>query len=362
MKQLEIIIILISCLVGFGYGQQERQTHVTIEGQGFLINGKPSYEGRFWEGHKVEGLLLNSRMVQGIFDDLNKETVSQWVYPDTQKWDPDRNTAEFINNMALWKSHGMLSFTLNLQGGSPYGYSQAQPWYNSAFDSLGGLRKDYFERLDKILEEADRLGMVPIIGLFYFGQDERLSDEKAVIAAVRNTVNWLFDKGYQNVLIEINNECDIRYDHEILQPARVHELIDLVKKMERNGKRFPVSTSYSGSKIPMENVVSRADFILLHGNGVSDPKRIEEMVEQVKKVKGYRPMPILFNEDDHFDFDQEQNNFKTSIAAYASWGFFDFRMEGEGFESGFQSVPVDWGINSERKKGFFNTVREITGN
>jgi hypothetical protein len=28
---------------------------------------------------------------------------------------------------------------------------------------------------------------------------------------------------------------------------------------------------------------------------------------------------------------------------------------------GFQSVPVDWGINSERKKGFFNLVKEITG-
>jgi hypothetical protein len=362
MKQLKLIVILLCCLMGNAYSQQGRQTIVTIAGDGFLINGKPTYEGRFYDGHKVEGLLLNSRMVQGIFDDLNKETVSQWVYPDTQQWDPDRNTAEFINNMASWRSHGMLSFTLNLQGGSPYGYSQAQPWYNSAFDSMGGLRTDYFQRLDKILEEADSLGMVPILGLFYFGQDERLLDEKAVIAAVKNTVAWLFDKGYQNVLIEINNECDIRYDHEILQPARVHELIDLVKGMERNGKKFPVSTSYSGSKIPMENVVSRADFILLHGNGVSDPKRIEEMVEQVKKVKGYRPMPILFNEDDHFDFDQEQNNFKASIAAYASWGFFDFRMEGEGFESGFQSVPVDWEINSKRKKGFFNAVREITGN
>jgi hypothetical protein len=35
-------------------------------------------------------------------------------------------------------------------------------------------------------------------------------------------------------------------------------------------------------------------------------------------------------------------------------------MKDEGFESGYQSVPVDWGINSERKKMFFKKLREIT--
>jgi hypothetical protein len=36
-------------------------------------------------------------------------------------------------------------------------------------------------------------------------------------------------------------------------------------------------------------------------------------------------------------------------------------MEGEEFEDGFQSVPVDWGITSERKKAFFGKLKEITG-
>ena len=43
---------------------------------------------------------------------------------------------------------------------------------------------------------------------------------------------------------------------------------------------------------------------------MSDPKRIAEMVRQTRQVAGYRPMPILFNEDDHFDFDKPANNFK----------------------------------------------------
>ena len=51
----------------------------------------------------------------------------------------------------------------------------------------------------------------------------------------------------------------------------------------------------------------------------------------------------------------------AAFKAHASWGYFDFRMEDEGFENGFQSVPVDWGITSERKKAFFGKLKEITG-
>lgn len=104
-----------------------------------------------------------------------------------------------------------------------------------------------------------------------------------------------------------------------------------------------------------------SDFLLIHGNGVKDPSLIPDMVEKSKAVKGYRPMPILFNEDDHFDFDQPSNHMVEAVKAYASWGYFDYRMKGEGFEHGFQSVPVDWGIDSPRKKAFFNKVEEITG-
>jgi hypothetical protein len=72
-------------------------------------------------------------------------------------------------------------------------------------------------------------------------------------------------------------------------------------------------------------------------------------------------MPIVFNEDDHYDFNQPMNNMVAAFQSRASWGFFDFRREGEAFEQGYQSVPVDWKISSERKKAFFNKIREITG-
>ena len=338
-----------------------RRTEVSIRGDRFLINGRPTYAGRSWNGRPVEGLLFNSRMVQGIFDDLNPETRERWAYPDTGEWDADRNTREFVAAMPEWRRHGLLSFTINLQGGSPEGYSREQPWHNSAFDERGGLRPDYMARLERILDRADELGMVPILGLFYFGQDQRLEDEAAVVRAVDNTLDWLADRGYRNVLLEVNNETNVRYDHPILQPERVHELIERVKGFERDGHRFPVSTSYGGGTVPRPNVVRSADFLLLHGNGVRDPARMSELVRETRRVEGYRPMPIVVNEDDHYGFDETNNNLVAALGEHASWGFFDFRRQGEGFEEGYQSVPVDWSIGSERKRAFFEKVAEITG-
>ena len=338
-----------------------RRTTVTIAGDEFHINGQPTCAGRTWRGHKIQGLLLNSRMVQGIFDDRNPETVKQWAYPDTGQWDAERNTREFIAAMAEWRRHGLLAFTLNLQGGSPQGYSQNQPWHNSAIEADGSLRADYLGRLDRILDRADKLGMVVILGFFYFGQDQRLQDEAAVLRATDNTTRWILDHGYRNVLIEINNECNVRYDHAILQPKRVHELIERVKNTRREGRRLLMGTSYGGGTVPLENVVRASDFLLMHGNGVSDPNRIAAMVRQARAVPGYVPRPILFNEDDHFDFDKPLNNFVAALSEYASWGYFDFRMKNEGFDEGYQSVPVNWGISSARKRGFFNLLAEVTG-
>ncbi|HAM09926.1 MAG TPA: hypothetical protein DCP74_06560 [Bacteroidales bacterium] len=355
------LAVIMFTLVFQSCSTNSHKTKVKIVGEQFFINGKPTYEKRNWKGYEIEGLLMNSRMVQGIFDDLNDTTIYKWVYPDTKKWDADRNTDEFVRNMELWHSYGLLSFTINMQGGSPQGYSSSQPWYNSAYYEDGSLRKEFIARLEKILDRADELGMIPVLGLFYFGQDQNLIDEKAVISAVNNMIDWLFENKYRNILIEINNECNVGYDHEILQPHRVDELIELVKKKEKNGFRFLAGTSYGGGFIPLPNVVRSSDFILVHGNGVSDPDYITVMVDSTRRVSGYTPKPILFNEDDHFDFEKEKNNFTSAVKSYASWGYFDYRMKDELFEDGYQSVPVDWGINSGRKRGFFRLLKKITG-
>jgi hypothetical protein len=353
----------------------ERHTEVTIVGEQFHINGSPTFEGQVWTtsyggDYPVEGLLMNARLVQGVFDDLNPETRGQWIYPDTKQWDPDRNTQEFTDALASWREHGLLGYTLNLQGGCPYGYCGQQRWDNSAFAPDGSLRDGFMNRLERIINRSDELGMVVILGYFYFGQDGNLNDEQAVIRAVENATEWILEKGYTNVIIEINNECNVRYDdHEILQCHRVHELIDLARNIEVDGRSLYVSTSLGGNSVPPANIVASSDFVFLHGNGVQNPERMVEMIEEVRAMDVYTPMPIVNNEDDQpwrveaQGWSDDGNNLVASVKNYASWGYFDFRLPEENldYNLGFQSVPVNWQISSDRKRDFFNLLAEITG-
>jgi len=342
------------------------KTTVSIQGDRFLINGRPTYEGRTCGDLRIEGLLLNSRMVQATFDDRNPETRSMWDYPDGP-WDAERNVQSFLDMLPVYRDHGMLAFTVNMQGGSPEGYSPHQPWHNSAFEADGSIRDDYRRRFEQIFERADELGMVVILGLFYFGQDERLADESAVIAAVDSATDWLTAGGWTNVLVEIDNEANVpKYEHTILTAGRVHELVHRVKersegKLDTPAGRLLVSCSMGGGGIPPEALIDASDFILLHGNGQGHPDKIRKMVDTVRASESYRGQPIVFNEDDHFDFDQADNNFLAAVSRYASWGYFDYRMKDEGFDEGYQSVPTNWGISSGRKRGFFGLMKKLSG-
>lgn len=347
-------------------------TTVEITGTKFLVDGKVVNVGRTVRGVPVEGLLLNSRMINGIFDDLNPETRSQWAYPDTGEWDAERNVSEFIAAMPEWRAMGLDAFTIGIQGGSPQGYSESQPWDSGGFDPDGALRPAFAERLRRVLDEADRLGFVVIVDYFYQGQEMRLVDEDAVRRATVQATEFLLDGGWRNVLVEIANECnfDWEYTHSrIMRWDRVHELIALAQGVARQGCRLLVSTSFAAiDPIMTAEVAKQADWILIHGNGTERPERLSEMVAEIKSMPEYadNPRPIMFNEDDHFDFDQPHNHMIEALRAGASWGYFDpgsvtvFPPQPTlgNYRDGYQAVPVNWGISSEIKRGFFDAISD----
>ncbi len=78
------------------------------------------------------------------------------------------------------------------------------------------------------------------------------------------------------------------------------------------GRRLLVGTSFLGTRVPTAAVIRASHFVLLHGNGVADPDGIVKMVAAARSTPGYTPKLILFNEDDR-----------------------------EGFDEGYQSVPVN---------------------
>src|ERR1700754_4316354 len=183
-------------------------TTISIANGGFAINGPPTYAGRAWKGHRIEGRLFNSRMANAIADDENPATRGAWAYADGA-WDAERSTREFIAALPSYRAHGLLAVCINLSGGSPQGYSWNQPWRICGFTPDGTIKFAWAQRLHAVIRACDQLGMVVIRGLFYGRQSGTLKNEAAVIAAVTNTVDWLLQQNATNVLLEIGNEVDL---------------------------------------------------------------------------------------------------------------------------------------------------------
>jgi hypothetical protein len=343
-----------------------RATNVAIAGNAFHINGKPTYPGRSFRGSKVEGQLFTSRMVNCIINDQNPETRGMWAWRDGP-WDPERNTAEFIAALPLYRSRGLTSIAFNIQGGSPMGYGWNQPWHTSGYTPDGRLLPDYRSRLLRVLDATDANGMVAVLGFFYVSATPALADEAAFIRASDEITDLVCDGGYTNVLIEVANEADIsRWTAESIKPARSHELVARVQSRSKGrvktaAGRLLVSTSFATAAPIPERLLQTADYVLYHGNGLATPQAVHARAKQIRATAGYRGQPLLINEDDHFDFDKPENNMLAAVEEYSGWGYFDYRQIRERFEDGYQSLPVDWGINSARKKGFFSLLAQVTG-
>ncbi|MHC4481404.1 MAG: hypothetical protein ACYS1C_10625, partial [Planctomycetota bacterium] len=343
-----------------------------IDGERFLVNGQPTYPGRSFKGRPVEGLLFNVRAVQATFDDENWPEVESYdtavgtrsfAYPDTGRWDADRNVREFCAALPDWRAHGVLAVTLNFQGGRPIqnawkeaGANLRQPHHDSAFTPAGELKADCAARVARALEALDRAGMTAIVGYFYFGQDYRLRGEAAVLRATDEATDWLLRSGHRNVLVEVANEtCPQFFSHDILKPPGVAGLIERVKGIRLDGRRLLVSASFPGGWLPSEEVIAAGDFILPHGNGQA-PEDHAALVEKVRATGAFRarPQPIVFNEAG-----TDVACLDAAFRSGASWGYHDHGANN--YRDGFQSPPVNWAINTPAKKAFFGRVAEITG-
>jgi len=352
------------------------KTEVRIDGTKFLVNGEPTYKGMSHDDRAIEGLLMNSRMVQAIFDDECPETVVHWEYPDTGVWDADRNTDEFCAALPTYREHGLLGVTVGLQGGGSIYRKDVGPVYeNSAFREDGGLKPAYCARLSRVLEAADECGMIVIVNYFYIRQIKALPTDEAVFAAAENASRWLLESGYRNVLVDAANEAGRKWwgDRDLFTKERIHEVIEAAKRPVVDGRRLLVGAStLGGMNVESPSWIEASDFLMPHGNGCT-PEQIREKVRITRATDEYkkRPMPILFNEDS-----ARLENMEAAVDEYCSWGYY---AQGAGSReepydstwgaerektydalSGFQTVPVNWGINTERKVEFFRRVKDIT--
>ncbi len=355
-------------------------TTVSIQGEKVFIDGQPTYAGRSFEGLPVEGLLFNVRAVQATFDDANPGTRHLWNYPDTGHWDPERNTSEFMAALPQWKAHGVLGFTINFQGGGGRYLPEVYDTYlNSGFTEQGEIKPDYAGRISRVLDRADELGMVVILGMFYWKQTLKMGGIKAVYAAVENALAMVRASGHKNVMIELANETDYHFNMDDFTMEGAPRMLEAFKN------RYPellISTSYvvghllkDGKAVP-EEFIRACDFIMPHGNGLR-PDRLGPALQALKDSPAFQraPKPVIINEDS-----TGIPNLDEAFRHYVSWGYYDQGFNDEQRQhdhwidlpwpprekniaelSGFQTPPVNWTINTARKQAFFDRVAAITG-
>jgi CubicO group peptidase (beta-lactamase class C family)/murein DD-endopeptidase MepM/ murein hydrolase activator NlpD len=272
----------------------EFRTRVSIRQGRWFLNDEITYRGT-----KAEGLLMNVRTVNAVFEDRTR--------PD---FDPEANTDEFIAQIPDYVAHGVRAFTVCLQGGST-GYEGA---LNSAFNPDGSLRDSYLHRVQRIIEACDRSGAVVILGCYYQRQDQVLKDEAAVRAGVVNVVKWLGGSGFTNVVLEIANEFGHSgFDHPLLKtPEGIAELIRLAKQ---TSPTLFVSASGLGSGRLAASVAEASDFLLIHFN--STP--IENIPACLTALRKFGK-PIVCNEDTKVG-GQGAKAAEVCVGNGTSWGF-----------------------------------------
>lgn len=223
------------------------QTRISLRENRWYLNETVTYPGA-----PAEGLLMNVRMVNAVFEDAN--------HPEL---DLAEITRRFVAQIPDYVAHGVRAFTLCLQGGFP-GYEGA---INSAFRSDGSLSAEYLERVQWVIEAADRAGAAIILSCYYQRQDQALKDWDAVRAGIQNVVQWVVQQGFTNVVLETTNE----FTHEGFTHVRLMDPVGQVELIQLARQYAPgllVSASCCGDALVPDPVGQAADFVLFHLNRI----------------------------------------------------------------------------------------------
>ena len=269
------------------------------------------------KGSPAEGLLMNVRMVNSVFEDRSTQ-----LSINIPNFDSDTNTNEFISMISEYVSSGVNAFTISLQGGSP-GYEGA---INTAFNDDGSLRKKYFDRVEKVIRACDSQHAVVILSCFYQRQHSHYSSLKGkeeIIKALGNVVNWIKERKFTNVLLEITNEHNHGGyknwpDGEWLASEQgQNELIMLVKRFYPS---LLVGTSGMGDGTYSPLLTKESDFFLIHFNNTD----IEDIPIKIEDLKKYGK-PIICNEDDKLK-NEGAIAMALSVLNGCGWGYMNYTV------------------------------------
>jgi len=126
-------------------------------------------------------------------------------------------TERHLRNLDNMTAHG-----INLIGVYIQGSNAGWPDPNAALNGFtrdGGLKPFVAKRLEAVIREADKRGMVVMVGLFTHRKDQEFYDEAAIKRAVEEAARFLSERRLKNTFVDIIHEFSHpeRMDQEIFR-------------------------------------------------------------------------------------------------------------------------------------------------
>lgn len=157
-----------------------------------LASAATAESGQYVFSVRGDELLLNGRPFKVIGLRCSNALIS------------DRTTDELIERLPAYRRSGVNTVSVYFMG--------------SRFGDVKGYRPDatldpvYAARMGRIIEAADELGMVVLVGCLYWSDSRAKEDlvgkwkQRDANRAVTNTVRWLSEHDYRNVFVDVDNE------------------------------------------------------------------------------------------------------------------------------------------------------------
>jgi hypothetical protein len=150
---------------------------------------------------------------------LDGKQIDIWGIRSGNALMSDAVTERHIRNFDNFIAHGINCLGVYIQG-SNGGWPDINAGRNG-FTPEGDLKPEFARRLEWLIREADKRGMVIMVGLLSPRKDQELKDEVAVQRAMEETAKFLTARKLRNVFVDLVHEYNNpritnRLDHDIV--------------------------------------------------------------------------------------------------------------------------------------------------
>ncbi len=126
-------------------------------------------------------------------------------------------TERHVNNLDNMVAHGINCIGVYIAG-SNAGWPNPEGGLDG-FTRHGKFKPAVAQRLEWLVREADKRGMVVMVGILSPRKDQNLYDDDSIKSAIQEAGRFLVNRGLKNVFVDIMHEYDQpdRIDHVILR-------------------------------------------------------------------------------------------------------------------------------------------------